>query len=73
MELWKDRVIGVRTWLGITQAELAHVLRASVPLVKSWETRAERPYSAVAEKFCALESVVAKERLELKSSTDGSP
>lgn len=55
---WAQRVKTVRLRLNITQTELAERLDSHINTIAQWEIRSERPYSAEAERFMALESEV---------------
>ena len=53
---WAQRVKTVRLRLNITQTELAEKLDSHINTIAQWEIRSERPYSAEADRFMAIES-----------------
>ena len=58
---WCQRVKTVRLRLNCTQTELADRLDSHINTIAQWEIRSERPYSAEAERFMALEAELEME------------
>lgn len=54
--VWCDRVRRVRKLYGMTQEDLAVVLKVRRGTIAVWEARADRPYSADVERFLELEA-----------------